>query len=151
MKVVFLDIDGVMNTSETWGLREEEGISSECCLNLNYIIENTDAHVVISSSWRLGYTLDELKHILGLKGFQYSDRIIDKTPVKRDTYLRGYEIQAWLDEHPEVTSFVILDDDSDMIHLKPRLVQTSGYRGGLTSEHAIAAVKLMETEFSASP
>jgi hypothetical protein len=47
-------------------------------------------------------------------------------------YHRGEEIQAWLTENPDVTQFVILDDDSDMAHLIDHLVQTD-HKVGLTA------------------
>lgn len=51
------------------------------------------------------------------------------TPWSRDRY-RGSEIKEWLDEHPEVTNYVIIDDDNDMLEeQEPYLVQTSWYDG----------------------
>ena len=53
---------------------------------------------------------------------------------------RGIEIQTWLDENPGVEKFIILDDDSDMVHLMPHLLQTDG-EFGLTNEIADKAIK----------
>jgi hypothetical protein len=39
------------------------------------------------------------------------------------------EIQSWLNSHPEVSAFVIVDDDEDMAHLMPKLVKTSWHSG----------------------
>jgi hypothetical protein len=59
---------------------------------------------------------------------------------------RGQEIQAWLDGAPrygiEVESFVILDDDSDMVHLADRLVKTS-FETGLLDEHVDRAIAML--------
>jgi hypothetical protein len=55
---------------------------------------------------------------------------------------RGNEIQAWLDAVPVVKTFAILDDDSDMGHLLPFLVRTSG-QTGLQPEHVEQAIKLL--------
>ena len=78
-----------------------------------------------------------------LKGFKYSDRIIDRTDNFNISYGRGYEIQHWLNQHAdEVSNFVILDDDWDMHHLMPWLVQTD-YRDGLTLEHVALAISIL--------
>jgi hypothetical protein len=42
---------------------------------------------------------------------------------------RGYQIQEHLTSHPEITDFVIIDDDSDMVHLSHRLVHTTWMHG----------------------
>ena len=56
------------------------------------------------------------------------------------TGCRGDEIQDWLTRHPDVTQFVILDDDADMAHLLPYLVQTRT-REGLTDEQTDEVIK----------
>jgi hypothetical protein len=76
------------------------------------------------------------------------DAIIDRTPDMQrpggwgNGYVeRGHEIADWLDRHPEVRGFVILDDDGDMAHLKDSLVQTKLHDGGLTEELADRAIQ----------
>jgi hypothetical protein len=56
--------------------------------------------------------------------------------------VRGLEIQDWLDNHPGVTDFVILDDSSDMAHLMPKLIQTDDATG-LTQAHVAPALRLL--------
>ena len=65
MKVVFLDFDGVINIKDFSELK----FDSNCIKNLNKIIKQTNADVVISSAWRNNYTLDELQELLGNSGF----------------------------------------------------------------------------------
>jgi hypothetical protein len=60
---------------------------------------------------------------------------------------RGVEIQAWLDDHPRVQRFVILDDLAGMAHLSGHLVQTES-RTGLTQELADEVVRRMKGEGS---
>ena len=50
-------------------------------------------------------------------------------PFQYERLERGMEIAEWLKGHPEVTSFVILDDCSDMAELKHRLVLTNPIDG----------------------
>jgi hypothetical protein len=55
---------------------------------------------------------------------------------------RGHEIQAWLSRHREVTEFAIVDDNSDMAHLRDRLVLTS-WATGMLDEHADRLVAML--------
>ena len=55
---------------------------------------------------------------------------------------RGYEIQEYLDEHPEIDNFVIIDDETDMVHLIDKLVQTS-WKTGILNEHVERILKIL--------
>ncbi len=106
---------------------------------LNEIIVATSADVVISSSWRLVYPLDEIKAYLKHKGFV--GNILGITPYAGAR--RGEEIQQWLDE--SILRFdrvAILDDDSDMAPLQKYHVHTT-YEYGLQNEHVQATIKLL--------
>ena len=127
MKVIFLDIDDVLNhtatyieLSETWfkDMDNEEAefnysnpLCLKCVENLNKLIEATDAYIVISSTWRLHECLQPgiCKESLERRGFRYNDRILGFTPITFKK-TRGVEIWMWLNRHPEVTKFIILDD-----------------------------------------
>jgi hypothetical protein len=122
MKIIFLDIDGVLNVipqgHDEWG-----GIFHKHFVdNLKWIIEETNAKIVISSSWRFS----GLQSMIDMwKERKYPGEIIDITPwnlpnvnPKLGFYQRlerGHEIEDWLNRHPNVTNYVILDDDSDML------------------------------------
>ena len=69
------------------------------------------------------------------------DKLIDRTSFSKDDH-RGTEIKEWMEKHPEVTSFVILDDDDDMEPFKNRLVQTD-MRFGLSELDANKAISLL--------
>ena len=120
MKVLFLDIDGVLNVNY-YG-RDQYGriFHSEFVDNLERIINETGAKIMISSSWRhrgLQRMLDmwEFRNLPG--------EVIGVTPdlyrhidfEGERTMVRGDEIQAILDRMPEITNYVILDDDEDML------------------------------------
>jgi hypothetical protein len=145
--VIFLDFDGVLNShvsavyynreyekTKDW-TRYREALCPMCVSNLNYLFEKAPdtLKIVVSSTWRIGSSVPELQKILTDNGFMFSDRVIDMTHVFRKE--RGYEIQDWLDRHKDVEKFVILDDDADMVHLKPNLVQTNA-RVGFTLDDA---------------
>lgn len=165
MKTIFLDIDGVLNSRDYMLNRRhiprptQHAIDALTVPRLNAITDRTGAKIVISSSWRLQRYPEHdpgpvwrLRRILSAHGV--TGDIIDVTPhlVVPDltgpcpdscrALERGHEIQAWLDEHPEVTTFAILDDDSDMAHLKHRLVKTS-FDTGLLDEHVERVVAML--------
>lgn len=117
-------------------------LDPECVGYLNQIIEASEASVVVSSSWRFCHSIIGMQKLLEYHGFR--GQLIDITPVniKARQKLRGYEIQAWLDLHPEVENMVILDDDNDMAHLSSHLVRTD-LAVGLTEENARQAISII--------
>lgn len=126
IKIIFLDFDGVLNGGEYLGTISDwlnfDAIDKDKIQLVNHIIKETGAKVVISSSWRLGWELDEIISNLEQRGFK--GEIIGSTPSLASR--RGHEIQAWIDSFgKEIKSFVILDDDSDMEHLHKFLIQTN--------------------------
>lgn len=146
--VLFLDVDGVLNRV---GTRERVpghgvlGIEQSKCEMIRRILRETGCGVVVSSTWRR-YD-DLLIHLWEQLGAEAKARWIGETPIldrvrESGIYVakvRGDEIQAWLDEHPEVSRFVILDDDADMAHLAPHLLRTHGCEG-ITDEITSAAI-----------
>lgn len=161
MKVLFLDIDGVLNSMQMWRRLEREypnqrddfwetfndhperELDVRHVPLLNRITNTTGAKIVISSAWRLFHEHEALKGIL--KGIGVTGEIIgrtgnDPTMVSRQ---RGDEIREWLELHPEVTHFVILDDGSDMRPVGRGLVQTS-LEKGLEDKHVRKAIQMLQ-------
>jgi hypothetical protein len=152
-KILMLDIDGVLN-SHVWFEKMKcdalsrrpihHMIDPECVARLNRLLDLSGADVVISSTWRIVHILGEINHALKEKGF--TGRIIGKTPKYLGT--RGAEIQAWLTAHGgDADQMVILDDNSDMAHLAPRLVLTS-WSVGLTDADVDRAIALFGIELT---
>lgn len=157
MKVIFLDFDGVLNSHafmrsdpvDGAHLRESAALDPAAVLRLNRLVAETGAAVVVSSSWRYGRSVDRLRGILEERGFV--GQVLDKTAdwsrkEMNGLYVaqeRGDEIRKWLDEHPEVTSFVVLDDDSDMTAVRDHHVKTSLFNGGLLDEHVDRAAAIL--------
>lgn len=145
MKIIFLDIDGVLNSWESFKEFKTMWIlSPENIKQLNRIIEATGAKIVISSSWRNCKEIkdnlnDYLINDCGIKG-----EIIGKTPLVSFHRRRGLEIKTWLDDWQgeSIEQFVILDDDSDMIPLMHRLCKIN-IQVGLTEERADEAIKML--------
>jgi hypothetical protein len=144
MKVLFLDIDGVLNGDEfldddtpkptyqdveEWMLWWLEAINPESIKILNQIIRITETKVVLSSNRRYWASLKDISTILKIAGFK--GEIIDRTPVRRGES-RGSEIRAWLNENnPE--SYIILDDDNDIEGLEP-FIQINPKTGLISSD-----------------
>ena len=155
MKVIFLDIDGVLNSWST-----NYRITTQKLQLLNKIIENTDAKIVISSSWRVGskdvedflrnnfkkddFRLDSFNNVTNdecITNIFYNDNIIGLTDTSGPS--RGDEIQRWLDTHDNIESYVILDDDSNMLDSQlENFVQTDTYFGITEREVQLAILIL---------
>jgi hypothetical protein len=149
VKVIFLDVDGVLNHRGSFAPGMPGGskrIAPECVAQLNHIVAITGASIVVSSTWRMDPDYIEVLRAAGVRG-----RILGKTPngihdIKGGLLVgtcRGDEIQEWITAN-EPDAFVILDDDSDMAHLLPHLVHTS-FDAGLTKEHADEAIERLST------
>ena len=108
MKIIFLDVDGVLNSSHD-GFNIQLGTSKHLKL-LKQIVDETDAKIVLSSSWRIN---DKTRLFVKNKLNEYGMMLIGSTPDLGGS--RGEEIKRWLSEtaYP-IEGFVILDDDSDM-------------------------------------
>lgn len=111
-------------------------ICSERMEWFNELCRDVNAKVVISSTWRMGRTVEELRELLKMCGATFE--IIDKTP--RTGYERGTDISKWLKDNikPEThgchyydfNSYVIIDDDSDMLlNQQNHFFKTDNYSG----------------------
>lgn len=158
MKVIFLDIDGVLNYTN-WYVSEryqnmqmddntEVDIDPECAKRIINICNETDAKIVITSDWRLSWYGTILR--LGRGGIP-QDYILDKTPERlwkmfsgaKIDISRGAEIDDWLTLHPECKNYVIIDDRTDFkeyqkpnfIHINPMV--------GITDEDTNLAISIL--------
>ena len=164
-KVVFLDVDGVLN-SLAWrqgvelppgygGLIDPLDLAMARRLDpnaLDLLVElarTTRAELVLSSTWRIDCGSERLERLFAALGFDI--RFAGHTPLPQplpgSTLVRGRErgeeIAEWLDQHSDVESIVILDDDDDMSNLRPWLIQTA-FEVGLTRADIDQAAKLLE-------
>lgn len=142
MKVIFLDIDGVLNDGFTM-LRTGKDFPTRDHLDcLKAIVDATNAQIVLSSSWRYHKSdFNDAKN--ALRNVELV--IMDKT--KELPRGRGAEISEWLGRHSEVDSYVILDDhDDEYTNFLPEqyehLVLTTFYEG-LLPKHISAAVEIL--------
>lgn len=150
MKVIFLDIDGVLNSRAYDRERtDEDGNIDRTRLPLvRDIVERSGAFIVLSSNWRDYWEADEeqchdigreLNAIFGEAGLS----IYDKTPYSR--LGRAFEVKMWLNAHPDTEAFAIIDDiGGGWGDLFDDLVRTNYRIGrGLEQEHVERALKIL--------
>jgi hypothetical protein len=140
MNAIFLDIDGVLNDInsietiyEVLGHKQfhllantigETPFNHRSCARLKRLIEKTNSVVVLSSTWRMS------KHSMKTVEEYIETKLYGKTPNLGLSYARGKEIQEYLDNHKEITNYVILDDDTDMLESqKSHFVNVDGKLG----------------------
>lgn len=122
-KIIFLDIDGVLNVIPTEFDDYGSVFHEHFIKNLEYIINETGAKIVITASCR-SHGLTFLKKMWEKRN--YPGEIIDVTPLSlsRD---RGVEIDYWLKKNIDIIDkYVIIDDDNDFKDYQfERLIKTS--------------------------
>jgi len=159
-RVLFLDVDGVLNShiiAEEWSQRpghigyggwfdETDTATKENVKwghinveNLREIVETTKCEIVISSAWRKSFSMEKMKEMFAVYGWE-DVPIIDKTSVLKD---RGLEIDAWLAENPDVTNYVILDDiDQFTVEQQKNFIHTNP-ECGLLHEDVNKAIEIL--------
>ena len=141
MNLIFLDIDGVLNTRET-----DFHFKKECIDNLLLIIKETSTKIVICSSWKeetLGETIQLLPE-------QIREHILDQTPsIPGKT--KGEEVRLFLHKNPSLQclpneDYVILDDEPEQYLPFQRSLHlvTTNMKTGLSKEDAKIAIRMLQ-------
>ena len=151
MNVIFLDFDGVITSPDSKWKIDMHKINI-----INNICYKTDAKIVVSSTWRMGYRGDVSAFHEQLKQYFIKHNYLDNFKDTFDKFinnivgmteciggLRGDEIKSYMNEHPEVENYVIIDDDSDMCDYQLcHFVQTDTY-DGITERDAKLCVDIL--------
>lgn len=140
MKLIFLDIDGVLTTKET-----DFRFSSKCIENLLSLIRKTDAKIVICSSWKE----ENLEKTLPLLPSRLYEHVLAQTPNLPNA-TKGKEVQAFLHSHPFLQDnlndeYIILDDEPELYlphQVSMHFIQTD-INTGLTEQNIKKATKLL--------
>jgi len=140
-KVIFLDVDGVLNSVEdrfSWEIETDKHMEY-----LKNIIDKTGAAIVVSSSWRI---LPSMMSRLRSRLKDFGMDVYSKTPEihTRDRH-RGDEIRKWLQENPGVKKFAILDDESDMREFVNTNFFKTDMEIGLTKDIADEVIKFLNS------
>ena len=166
-KVIFLDVDGVLNSNRT--LYEDISLEDDLILNLKELVDKTGAKIILSSSWRLSteavsMLMDKLdKFGLVISGMtcdgvdldwlekyefdatkKYLDTKFDWDENRqiKITHDRGAEIFKWLHDHDDC-AYVILDDEIEDIkpYFSESVIVKTSYKTGLTKEDVKKAIQ----------
>lgn len=118
MKIIFLDIDGVLATEESSKLGYDDEFiypfDFNCVSVLNRIISKTGAEIVLSSDWRIMFENDLARLD---KVFKHNGVIKSPIDVTPDFSRRNKEIASYVHKHSDkITSFLILDDMNLTVH-----------------------------------
>ena len=144
-KVLFLDVDGVLNNGEWASKRYNLGVRvykdnllyEPSLEQLQRILHATGALIVVSSAWRqIPACYSHLQEWLQ----RYGMEIFDKTPYVGGE--RGNDITAWFQRNPGEWQYAILDDESDMGEHLTHLVFTD-FDTGLTEKEADRCIELL--------
>jgi len=144
---ILLDIDGVMVKTHSWrhSEMEEDGFyrfSEEACAIVNDLLEDTDAEIILTSSHRKNFTLEQWTEI-------FNKRLVNFTSVKLiddlNFYPRHMSIMDWANN--QTANFVIFDDDLSLAQLpdgiRRRWVKTHSMLG-LTGRDYYTALEILK-------
>jgi hypothetical protein len=150
MKVIFLDIDGVLNSERFLKNNQDETIDRKNVSILKNVIDKTGSVIVMSSAWRLWFDdnmMPKERYSQYLYDIlcEFDIKLFGKTPdfsteeiriKKTFSYVKAKEIIAWLDEYEIVDKYVVIDDlDLKNEEINAHLVRTNG-QVGITEEDA---------------
>lgn len=127
MKVIFLDIDGVLATNKQYMMNRKKfwdknsiakdtripyPFDPKCVKIFNEILDTTGADIVLSSDWKLHFSLVELETIFMFNGVNKSPIDITTNDVVSFGNLvrnRAFQIGEYIQTH-KITNYVVLDD-----------------------------------------
>ena len=180
IKIIILDIDGVLNSNDYYTSKayanivrnkneynDIHDIDPKAVAELNYIIEKTNAEIIVSSQWRIGRSLEWMQKLFA--DIDVHGSVVGMTALIRDS-VRGNEIQHTLallnfpgtyrwQEGPDESSelkmtskkdldhkhkrYVIIDDNSDMLLCQSNNFVQTNWEQGLTRKNADTAIAIL--------
>lgn len=147
--LILLDIDGVMVPTTSWKPTEilSDGFanfSERAITNLQTIIYNTGASILLTTSHKSRYSNSEWEEIFKRRGIVTN---INTLEPNEDNLNRKEEILRWFTKTSISESFVILDDDKSLnglsSNIKNKAIVTSG-TVGLTNDQAKRAIDILQ-------
>lgn len=147
--IIFLDIDGVLNTLNNLRKQQRNGekVSGKrwcpvSCKSIVALCKHYRARIVVSSSWRLEYGMEELGELFEFNGIPRK-YLLDRTPGSAphpygENYCRGHEIRHWLENYPQdVASYVIIDDEATVLEEQESHLVRVDRRIGFAKKEAV--------------
>lgn len=145
--IIFLDFDGVLHSQEWFNEMEDaqdfdmNRFNPAAVERLNKLVAATNAKIVVSSSWRYGRSIEQLRELLKKNGVE--GEVIDACKCTFSFLRRDMEVFRWIKEYGVPDAFVALDDDLSILQYGRCAVNTTWERG-LLDEHvdeAAASIK----------
>ena len=154
--IIFLDIDGVLNNNRTMSSAPSGciGIGNSLLDNLYHIVKETNAKIVLSSTWKKDWDRNPNKCkpdglYLNKKLRQKNIFIFDKIDDNISLSKRGCAINKYLKQHPEIKHYLILDDwdfdFNDYPHLLDHFIYIDVHIG-LTKEHIQQGINILRKD-----
>lgn len=167
MKIIFLDIDGVLNNANYYKTKdlnthhnENSHFDPRNVTALNRIISSTNAKVVLSSAWRLIRGLEEINELFKEVNLNVEIISVTESLHYKDTFElapRGLEILKWIRDYHKtlkggLENYVIIDDEDDILDIQEKYFFKIDDTEGLTEANAdeiiefLNAYKIPKTE-----
>lgn len=142
--ILFLDIDGVLNSESWYRRRPDKGkwseaneIDPEALWLLQAVVAMSRCEIVISSSWRIGRSLEDFHRLLpGLP-------VVGMTPVLSTGKNRGDEVMKWIEDNAFGGKWCVVDDSTDFYDHQPRV--RTDWKIGLTPGLAEGLVAMLSS------
>lgn len=155
--IIFLDIDGVLNTIN-YLKRQKLGAGKvtnkswdpTACKHISMLCEHYNARIVITSSWRHEYTIEQLKDFFASNNIpdKFIKDVTNSYVPQQDenNYCRGHEVQHWLEENnKDKTPYVIIDDEATFLESQQdHLIRVDKHKGFSTKEAVTRASNILE-------
>lgn len=118
MTVIFFKVDGVLNFPDSDAVAPSgaKGVAEARVKKLKSLVQDTGSRLVLYGPWKKHWDFDDTKCTpdgvyLNKKLDRRGLHILDKV---RDDLPEGEDISAWLNRHPNVTSYCVLEDLDDV-------------------------------------
>lgn len=165
-KIVFLDIDGVLN-SNFWNENHQKEIGDGTLIDeskikmLCKLVGDTNAQIILHSGWKYWFDsdlkplrkeADNLSDLLEKEGLTIAgvtpDHATDEIrKSKKFSLVKAGEILAWLEQNNDVNGWVVLDDlDLHNAVIEMHQIRTD-QRIGLTDEDVEKAKRILQNDY----
>ena len=162
MRVIFLDIDGVLN-STFWNEENQKELSDGKLVDetkvklLAEIVKKTNAMIVLHSGWRFWFDdllnpiRDEAKYFVSIlehNGLKVYDKTPDLTTeeirrTKKFSLVKAQEILMWIGQHKDIETYIMIDDlDLNNDVIQKSLIRTDS-TNGLSEENVLDAIECL--------
>lgn len=157
MKLIFLDVDGVLNCAQSTSRAPHGciGVDEDKVALLREIVDATDATIILTSTWKQDWSrIPECRAPDGkyLDDMLFREKLVISSKTEDQVVDRGHGIIRFLERVgiSRVESWVVLDDDVfydyEECGILPHLVQTSFGGGGLQRKHVLQAIRYLNGE-----